>query len=41
MRLISCHVENFGKLSDFSMDFTPGANVIYEESYVLWLFRRA
>ncbi|WP_026834958.1 ATP-binding protein [Eubacterium xylanophilum] len=32
MRLISCHVENFGKLSDFSMDFTTGANVIYEEN---------
>lgn len=28
MRLLSCHVDNFGKLSDFSMDFLEGINVI-------------
>lgn len=28
MRLISCHVENFGKISDLSIDFTAGINVI-------------
>ncbi len=28
MKLISCHIENFGKLSDFSMDFSDGLNVI-------------
>lgn len=30
MRLLACHVENFGKLSDFYMDFTEGMNVINE-----------
>lgn len=30
MKLIACHVDNFGKLSDFHMDFTDGVNVINE-----------
>ena len=24
MKLIKCHIENFGKLSDFTYDFTDG-----------------
>lgn len=28
MRLVSCHIENFGKLSDFTMEFEEGCNVI-------------
>ena len=32
MRLISCHVENFGKLSDFSFDFNPGVNNIMQDN---------
>lgn len=28
MRLLTCHIENFGKLSDFSYDFTDGYNAI-------------
>ena len=32
MRLISCHIENFGKLHDCSVDFTEGKNVICEEN---------
>lgn len=32
MRLENCHIENFGKLSDISMDFTPGCNVINQEN---------
>lgn len=28
MKLISCHIENFGKLSDFDMDFHSGLNQI-------------
>lgn len=28
MKLLTCHIENFGKLSDFSYDFTEGYNVI-------------
>ena len=32
MRLISLHIENFGKLSDFDMSFSPGKNIINEEN---------
>lgn len=32
MKLISCHVENFGKLHDYSMEFCDGANMICEEN---------
>ncbi len=32
MRLIACHIDNFGKLSDFSLDFSEGVNVICEEN---------
>lgn len=28
MRLLACHIENFGKLSDFTMEFTDGINVV-------------
>ena len=30
MRLISCHIENFGRLQDYSMDFEENMNVICE-----------
>ena len=32
MRLISCHIENFGRLHDCSMDFSENLNVICEEN---------
>lgn len=32
MRLIKCYVENFGKLSQFSYEFTDGLNVILEDN---------
>lgn len=32
MKLISCHIENFGRLQDCSMDFTENMNVICEEN---------
>ena len=32
MRLENCHIENFGKLSDVTMDFTSGCNVINQEN---------
>lgn len=32
MRLIGCHIENFGKLHDLTVDFTEGANIICEEN---------
>jgi len=32
MKLIACHIENFGKLSDFSMEFAEGINVINESN---------
>ena len=32
MRLISCHVENFGKLSDYTLEFKPGENIILQEN---------
>lgn len=30
MELISCHIENFGKLSDVTMDFSDGLNMFHE-----------
>lgn len=30
MKLIACHIENFGKLSNFSVEFSNGINVINE-----------
>lgn len=32
MRLIRCHIENFGKLHDYTVDFSEGANIICEEN---------
>ncbi|MBO5656570.1 MAG: AAA family ATPase, partial [Agathobacter sp.] len=32
MKLLSCYVENFGKLSDFSMEFTEGINIIEQSN---------
>lgn len=32
MKLIQCHIENFGKLSDFTCDFSEGCNTICEEN---------
>ncbi len=32
MKLLSCHVENFGKLSDFTVNFSEGINVINEHN---------
>lgn len=32
MRLVSCHIENFGKLNNFSMEFEEGCNVICYEN---------
>lgn len=32
MQLIQCHIENFGKLSNFDMEFHQGVNVIHEEN---------
>lgn len=32
MRLISCHVENYGKLSDFTYNFNNGINEIFESN---------
>ena len=32
MRLIGCHVENFGCLQDLDVQFDPGQSVIYEEN---------
>lgn len=32
MKLISCHIENFGKLHDYSVDFSDGANIVCEEN---------
>ena len=30
MKLLACHIENFGKLSDLKLEFTDGLNVINE-----------
>ena len=32
MKLISCHIENFGKLTNFNYDFKDGINTIKEEN---------
>lgn len=32
MKLVKCHIENFGKLSDFDFDFVDGLNCIREEN---------
>lgn len=32
MRMIRCHIENFGKLHDYTIDFSEGANLICEEN---------
>ncbi|MBQ4069675.1 MAG: AAA family ATPase [Lachnospiraceae bacterium] len=32
MRILKCHIENFGKLSNASFDFTEGCNVICENN---------
>ena len=32
MRLISCHIENFGKFSNFDLSFQEGCNIICEEN---------
>lgn len=32
MKLLSCHIENFGKLKDCSLDFTDGIHMICEEN---------
>ena len=40
MRLISCHIEGFGKLNNIDMKFTSGINTILRgNGYVLWIFR--
>ncbi|MCR5273405.1 MAG: AAA family ATPase [Lachnospiraceae bacterium] len=32
MKILSCHIENFGKLSDCNIDFSDGINVICKEN---------
>lgn len=32
MKILSCHIENFGKIHDLSMSFSDGANIICEEN---------
>lgn len=32
MKILSCHIENFGKIHDYSMKFRDGANIICEEN---------
>ena len=32
MRLLSCHIENFGKLHEFDMEFDNGLNVILQDN---------
>ena len=32
MKIIKCHIENFGKISDASFDFTAGCNIICENN---------
>jgi len=32
MRLVSCHIDNFGKLSSYDKQFTPGLNCIINEN---------
>lgn len=32
VKIISCYVENFGKLHDYSVDFSDGLNIVCEEN---------
>lgn len=32
MKILSCHIENFGKIHDYSMRFSDGVNIICEEN---------
>ena len=32
MKIISCHIENFGKLHDYSINFSEGVNIICKEN---------
>lgn len=32
MKLITCHIENFGRLRDYSVDFSDGTNIICQEN---------
>ena len=32
MKLISAHIENFGKISNFDHDFSSGKNIIHEDN---------
>ncbi len=32
MKIVSCHIENFGKLHDYTVDFTEGLNTICAEN---------
>ena len=32
MKLLRCHIENFGKLSDFNYEFKDGLNIIKEKN---------
>lgn len=32
MRLLRCHIENFGTLSDYDFDFSSGLTTICEEN---------
>lgn len=32
MRIISCHIDNFGKLSNYNFDFQEGLNIINQEN---------
>ena len=32
MKFIECYIENFGKLSQFKLDFTEGLNVILRDN---------
>ncbi|MCR5425630.1 MAG: AAA family ATPase, partial [Lachnospiraceae bacterium] len=32
MKLISCHIENFGRLSDYSLSFAEGLHTICREN---------
>lgn len=32
MRLLCCHIENFGRLRDFDHDFVNGKNILFEEN---------
>lgn len=32
MKILSCHVENFGKIHDYTIDFYDGENVVCEDN---------